>query len=634
MPTITLPDGSQKQFDHAVTIAEVAQSIGAGLAKAAIAGEINDDLLDLSTSIENDAVLKIITAKDAEGVEIIRHSCAHLLAQAVKDLFPSAQVTIGPVIEDGFYYDFAFERSFTPEDLEKIEQRMHEIAKKELAVERRVLERDQAVALFEGMGEHYKVDIIKDLPQDESLSVYAQGDFVDLCRGPHVPNSRFLSAFKLTKLAGAYWRGDSNNEMLQRIYGTAWANKKDLKAYLYRIEEAKKRDHREIGQKMDLFHMQPEAPGMVFWHANGWAINLALRQYLRKVTTLAGYQEINTPVLVDGVLWEQSGHKEKFDSGMFTFADGDREFILKPMSCPCHVQVFKQGLKSYRDLPIRYAEFGCCHRNEPSGTLHGLMRVRGMVQDDGHIFCTEEQVQSEVSHFMQQLHQTYKDLKLDNIIYRLATRPEQRIGSDEVWDKAEKALADALDLEGVEWEYLHGEGAFYGPKIEYSFRDCLGRVWQLGTIQTDFNLPERLDAHYIAADGSKKRPIMLHRAILGSIERSMAILLEHTEGWLPLWLAPIQLVVMGISERHGSYVEEITKKMQKSGFRANLDLRNEKIGFKIREHTIARVPYMVIVGDREQEEGTVAVRKARDDKSVTVTIDKFINKLQNELEIG
>jgi threonyl-tRNA synthetase len=634
MPTITLPDGSQKSFDHAVTIAEVAESIGAGLAKAALAGEVQGRVLDMSTHLEADVALKIITAKDSQGLEVIRHSTAHLLAQAVKALFPSAQVTIGPVIEDGFYYDFAFERSFTPDDLEKIEQRMHELAKQALPVTRRVLSRDQAVALFDDMAEHYKVEIIKDLPDGEELSIYEQGGFMDLCRGPHVPNTRVLGAFKLTKLAGAYWRGDSNNEMLQRIYGTAWANKKDLKEYLHRIEEAKKRDHREIGHKMDLFHMQPEAPGMVFWHPNGWTINLVLRQYLRDVTRQAGYQEINTPMLVDGTLLEQSGHKAKFDSGMFTFPDGEREFILKPMSCPCHVQVFNQGLKSYRDLPIRYAEFGCCHRNEPSGTLHGLMRVRGMVQDDGHVFCTDEQVQAEVSHFMQQLHQVYKDLGLDNIIYRLATRPEMRIGSDAVWDKAEKALSDALDLEGVEWEYLHGEGAFYGPKVEYSFRDCLGRVWQLGTIQTDFNLPERLNANYIAADGSKKRPIMLHRAILGSIERSMAILLEHTEGWLPLWLAPVQVVCMGISERHSEYVEEITKKMQINEFRANLDLRNEKIGFKIREHTIARVPYMVVVGDREQQEGTVAVRKARNDKSVNMKIDDFINKLQKEVKMA
>ncbi|MCH9643799.1 MAG: threonine--tRNA ligase [Gammaproteobacteria bacterium] len=635
MPTMTLPDGSQKVFDGATTIAQVAASIGAGLAKAAIAGKVGDRILDLSTPMTEDAELTILTAKDADGLEVIRHSTAHLLAHAVKELFPLAQVTIGPVIEDGFYYDFSLERPFTPDDLEKIEARMGEIAKRELTVKRLELSRAKAIEMFEALGEHYKVEIIKDLPESEALSVYEQDGFIDLCRGPHVPNTRFLQAFKLTKLAGAYWRGNSNNEMLQRVYGTAWANKKDLKDYLHRLEEAKKRDHRELAQKMDLFHIQSDTPGMVFWHPNGWTINRVLRQYLRDLNRKADYQEINTPTVVSSELLEQSGHKAKFDSGMFIIPDEDRESILKPMSCPSHVQVFNQGIKSYRDLPLRYSEFGCCHRNEPSGTLHGLMRVRAMVQDDGHIFCTEEQVQKEVSHFMQQLHQTYKDLGLDNVIYRLATRPEMRVGSDEVWDKAEKALADALDAEGVKWEYSHGEGAFYGPKVEYSFRDCLGRIWQLGTIQADFNLPERLDANYIAADGSKQRPIMLHRAILGSIERSMAILLEHTEGWLPFWLAPVQAVVTGIAERHNDYVKKITKKMQKLALRVNYDLRNEKVGFKIREHTIARVPYIIVVGDREQKEGTVTVRKAReDDKPETMKIDEFINSLENDSKVA
>ena len=628
MPTITLPDNTTKQFDEAVTVMQVAESIGAGLAKATLAGMVDDKLVDYSYLIDRDANIRLITNKDPEGLEVIRHSTAHLLAHAVKELFPGVQVTIGPVIDDGFYYDFSYDGTFTPEDIIKIEAKMKALAKQSLPIVSKTVSREEAVEFFSGLGEDYKVQIIKDLPEDEIYTVYEQSNFVDLCRGPHVPHTGHLKAFKLTKLAGAYWRGDHNNEMLQRIYGTAWANKSDLALYLKRLEEAKKRDHRELAKKMDLFHFEQDAPGLVFWHPNGWAINVALREYIRKKLLKEGYQEINTPVLVNASLLESSGHKAKFDSGMFSFEEDGREFLLKPMSCPCHVQVFKQGIKSYRDLPVRFSEFGSCHRNEPSGTLHGLMRVRGLVQDDGHIFCSEDMMHGEVLQFIVQLQEVYKDFGMDDIIYRLSTRPTMRVGSDEVWDKAEKSLSDALNDAGVDWEELKGEGAFYGPKVEFSFRDCLGRVWQLGTIQADFCIPERLGATYIAEDGSKQTPVMLHRAILGSIERFIAILLEHTEGWVPVWLAPKQVVVMGVSEKHNQYVEKIANKLKKLGFRANSDLRNEKIGFKIREHIIARVPYQLIAGDKEVDEGTVTVRKNADEQSVTMPFDEFIKELQ------
>ena len=634
MPTITLPDGSERHFDHPVTVAEVAASIGAGLAKATLAGEVNDDLVDASFVIQHDAKLRIITSKDSEGLEVLRHSTAHLLAQAIKQLYPEAQITIGPVIEDGFYYDIAFERPFTPEDLEKLEQCMAQLAKSGQAVERQELSRDEAIALFEGMGEHYKVQIIKDLPADEKLTAYKQGDFIDLCRGPHVVNTSQLQAFKLTKLAGAYWRGDSKNEMLQRIYGTAWANKKELKAYLERIEEAKKRDHREIAKKMDLYHIQPEAPGQIFWHPNGWAIIKAMREYLRMRQRQAGYQEINTPLIVDESLWEQSGHKAKFADDMFTCQTDDRTYLIKPMSCPCHVQVFKQGLKSYRDLPIRFSEFGHCHRNEPSGTLHGMLRVRGMVQDDGHIFCTQDMIHAEVVAFIDQLHAVYADMGLTDLSYKLATRPESRVGSDAVWDKSEQALAEALNDKVENWEMAPGEGAFYGPKVEFHIRDCLGRTWQLGTIQVDFSMPERLGATYVAEDGSKQTPVMLHRAILGSFERFLGILLEHYAGRLPVWLAPNQVVIMGVADRHNERVSEITNNLQKMGFRAISDLRNEKIGFKIREHTISRVPYQIVIGDRELESESLAVRAFEDKEARTMTVDGFADALRSECEFS
>jgi len=630
MPIITLPDGTEKQFDKPVTIEAVAASIGAGLAKAALAGEVDGQLVDTRFEIDHDAKLRIITARDEEGLDIIRHSTAHLLAQAVKQLFPEAQVTIGPVIDDGFYYDFAFSRSFTPEDLEKIEARMNELAKKAQPVSRVTMTRDEAIRCFEDMGEHYKVEIIKAIPENEVLSAYKQGDFIDLCRGPHVPNTQSLKAFTLTKLAGAYWRGDSNNEMLQRIYGTAWGDKKELKAYLHRIEEAKKRDHRELAKKMDLFHMQPDAPGMIFWHQRGWQVIRLMRDYMRGISQRAGFEEVNTPIMMDVSLWEQSGHRDKFGDEMFILKTADeREHAIKPMNCPCHVQIFNQGVKSYRDLPVRYAEFGHVHRNEPSGTLHGLMRLRGFVQDDSHVFCTEDQIQQEVLNFINQLHQVYADFGFDEVIHKLSTRPEKRVGNDTVWDKAEQALAQALNTSGVEWEELPGEGAFYGPKIEFSLKDCLGRVWQCGTIQVDFSMPDRLNARYVAEDGSKQVPVMLHRATLGSTERFLGILLEEYAGKLPAWLAPVQVVVMGVADRHHAYVEEICAELQKTGIRAIRDLRNEKIGFKIREHTIARIPYMMVLGDREVEQRTVTVRVDEKQPSQTMTVERFIASLQD-----
>ncbi len=627
MLQITLPDGSKKTFDNSITALQVAESISPNLAKATVAAMVNDQLVDAFLPIENDATVKLITDRDEAALEIIRHSSAHLLAHAVKSLFPTAQVTIGPVIEDGFYYDFAFGRPFTPEDLIEIEKKMTELAKKNSPVTRKKISRDDAITLFEKMGEHYKVQIIRDIPVNETLTIYEQDDFVDLCRGPHVPRTGLLKAFKLTKLAGAYWRGDSKNEMLQRIYGTAWNDQKKLKDYLDRIEEAKKRDHREIAKKMDLFHLQQEAPGMVFWHPNGWAMINVMRDYIRNVLRKSGYQEINTPQLMDVSLWEKSGHMSKFDAGIFTCESENRDNAVKPMSCPGHVQVFKQGIKSYRDLPIRFAEFGCCHRNEPSGTLHGIMRVRGFVQDDGHIFCTESHIQEEVSAFIDQLHGVYKDFGFTDIIYKLALRPEKRVGSDAMWDKAEKALADALDAKSLKFDRLPGEGAFYGPKIEFHLRDCLGRTWQCGTMQVDFFVPERLEAHYIDENGDKKPPIMLHRAIIGTFERFLGILIEHYAGHFPVWLAPVQAVVMNITDRQAEYVDKMTKKLQNLGLRVISDLRNEKIGFKIREHTIARVPYQLVVGDREVESEMVSVRECGSEASKVMTLDEFSKKI-------
>ncbi|MFV8781688.1 threonine--tRNA ligase [Microbulbifer sp. SA54] len=631
MPVVTLPDGSRREFSNPVSVFDVANDIGAGLAKAALAGVVDGKEVDTSFVIDHDVELAIVTDRQPEGLEVIRHSTAHLLAQAVKQLYPGAQVTIGPVIEDGFYYDFAYERQFTPEDLEKIEQRMEELAKQDIPVSRRLLPRDEAVKYFREMGEEYKAEIIASIPTNEDISLYRQGDFEDLCRGPHVPSTGKLKAFKLTKVAGAYWRGDAKNEMLTRVYGTAWANKKELKAYLHRIEEAEKRDHRKLAKKFDLFHIQEEAPGMVFWHPNGWTVYSTVEQYMRQRQRERGYKEIKTPQLVDFSLWQKSGHADKFGDDMFTLTSEDRQFAIKPMNCPCHVQVFNQGLRSYRDLPLRLAEFGSCHRSEPSGSLHGLMRVRGFVQDDGHIFCTEDQIQSEVSEFMDLLHAVYKDFGFEEVIYRLSTRPEQRVGSDESWDKAEKALADALNAADLPWEELPGEGAFYGPKIEFSLKDCLGRVWQCGTIQVDFSMPGRLDAQYVAEDGSRQTPVMLHRATLGSFERFMGILIEHYEGAFPAWLAPQQVAVLNITDRQAEYCRNLQDQLGAEGFRAAADLRNEKIGFKIREHTLQRVPYLLVIGDKEVENQTVAVRTRSGEDLGTMTYESFLDLLREDV---
>ncbi|MAC47552.1 MAG: threonine--tRNA ligase [Oceanospirillum sp.] len=622
MPVITLPDGSQRSFNQAVTVHDVAADIGAGLAKAALAGKVDGVLVDTSYQIDKDVELAIITARDEEGLDTIRHSCAHLMAMAVQDLFPSAQVTIGPVVDNGFYYDFAFERPFTPEDLEKIEARMKELAKNDYKVERSILSREDAVALFEEKGEKYKVEIIQDIPGEEPLSFYQQGDFIDLCRGPHVPSTGHIKAFKLMKVAGAYWRGDSKNEMLQRIYGTAWADKKELKAYLHRLEEAEKRDHRKLGKQLNLFHMQEEAPGMVFWHPEGWSLYQTIENYMRRKLDLHDYKEVKTPQVVERTLWEKSGHWDKFHEQMFTTHSEHRDYAVKPMNCPCHIQVFNQGLKSYRELPLRMAEFGSCHRNEYSGSLHGLMRVRGFTQDDGHIFCTEDQIQSEVSEFIDLLHEVYADFGFTSIEYKLSTRPEQRVGSDEVWDKAEAALSDALNAKGLEFELLPGEGAFYGPKIEFSLRDCLDRVWQCGTIQVDFSMPGRLGAEYVDHEGERKTPVMLHRAALGSFERFIGILIEHYAGALPTWLAPKQLVIMNITDKQAEYCQKIEKTLRNKGFRASSDLRNEKIGFKIREHTIHKVPYLAVIGDKEVEAGTVAVRSRSGEDLGSMSIEQ------------
>ena len=628
MPVITLPDGSQRHFDASVSVHDVAADIGAGLAKAALAGVVDGREVDTSYVIKGDVSLSIVTDRDDAAIEIIRHSTAHLLAQAVQQLFPGTQVTIGPTVEDGFYYDFASGHNFTLEDLDKIEARMVELAADDLSVERIVAPRDKAIEIFRNMGEHYKVQIIEDLPEDEEISIYRQGEWMDLCRGPHVPSTGKLQAFKLTKVAGAYWRGDANNQQLQRIYGTAWPNKKQLKAYLNRIAEAEKRDHRKIAKKLNLFHTQEEAPGMVFWHPAGWTIYQTIERYMREKQHAYDYQEIKTPQVVDISLWQRSGHADKFAEGMFTLETEERQFAVKPMNCPCHVQVFNQGLKSYRDLPLRLAEFGSCHRNEPSGSLHGIMRVRGFTQDDAHIFCTEEQIQPEVSQFIDMLHEVYADFGFSEVIYRLSTRPPQRVGTDEDWDRAEAALAEALNAQGLPWEELPGEGAFYGPKIEFSLKDCIGRVWQLGTIQVDFSMPGRLDAQYVAEDGSRKVPVMLHRAVLGSFERFIGILIEHYEGAFPVWLAPRQAVVVNITDKQSDYARQVAARLQEAGYRVETDLRNEKIGFKIRELEMAKVPYVVVVGDKEMASGSVSVRARHGQDLGALSLDQFLETLK------
>ena len=630
MPVITLPDGSRREYPKPVTVAEIAASIGAGLARAALAGRVNGKLVDTSFLVDHDAQLTIVTDRDPDGIEIIRHSTAHLLAHAVKELFPEAQVTIGPVIENGFYYDFAFKRGFTEEDLIKIEERMREIAKRDYPVSRTVMPRDEAVKFFRDMGEEYKAQIIADIPAGEHISLYRQGEFIDLCRGPHVPSTGKLKAFKLMKVAGAYWRGDSRNEMLARIYGTAWTSKEALDVYLHQIEEAEKRDHRKIGRQLNLFHMQEEAPGMVFWHERGWRLYQQIVQYMSNLWREHGYREIRTPQLVDRSLWEKSGHWEKFHSDMFITESEKRLYAVKPMNCPCHIQVYNQGLKSYRDLPLRLAEFGSCHRNEQSGALHGLLRLRNFVQDDAHIFCTENQIQAEVSAFIDLLHRVYADFGFQDIVYKLSTRPTNRIGSDESWDKAEHALEQALNTKRLKWDLQPGEGAFYGPKVEFSLKDSLGRVWQCGTIQVDFSMPGRLGATYIAEDGSKQVPVMLHRAILGSLERFIGILIEEHAGALPTWLAPVQAVILTITDEQQDYARKLEKTLAKHGWRVESDLRNEKIGFKIREHTLQRIPYLLVVGKKEAQEGTLAVRTRKGEDLGGMTPDAFHAKLTAE----
>lgn len=631
MVAITLPDGSIREFDGETTVMQIAQNIGAGLAKATIAGKVNGKLVDARDPITADASVQIITAKDAEGVEIIRHSCAHLLGHAVKQLYPEVKMVIGPVIEDGFYYDVYSERPFTPEDMAAIEARMVELINQDYDVIKKMTPRDEVIEVFKARGEDYKLRLIDDMPNETAMGLYYHQEYIDMCRGPHVPNTRFLKAFKLTKMSGAYWRGDAKNEQLQRIYGTAWADKKDLKAYIERIEEAEKRDHRKIGKALGLFHLQEQAPGMVFWHPNGWTIYQTLEQYMRKVQQDHGYQEIKTPQIVDRSLWEKSGHWENYGEMMFTTSSEKRDYAIKPMNCPCHVQVFNQGLKSYRDLPLRLAEFGSCHRNEPSGSLHGIMRVRGFVQDDAHIFCSREQIRQEAHDFIKLTLNVYKDFGFNEVQMKLSTRPEKRVGADELWDLAEKDLADALNDAGLDWELQEGEGAFYGPKIEFSLKDCLGRVWQCGTIQLDFNLPERLDAEFINEQGEKERPVMLHRAILGSFERFIGILIEQYAGFMPPWLAPTQAVVMNITDKQAAAVEAVVGKLTQAGLRAKADLRNEKIGFKIRERTLERIPFMLVLGDKEVEEGTVNVRTREGANLGSMSVDAFITLLNDAI---
>ena len=625
MPIITLPNGDQKQFDQAVSVMDVALSIGPGLAKNTVAGRVNGQLVDASDLITEDATLQIITPKDEDGVHIIRHSCAHLVGHAVKQLFPEAKMVIGPVIEDGFYYDIFSEKPFTPDDMAAIEARMKKLIDQDYDVIKKMTPRDEVIAEFTARGEDYKLRLIADMPEETEMGLYYHQDYLDMCRGPHVPNTKFLKAFKLTKMSGAYWRGDAKNEQLQRVYGTAWADKKQLAAYVKRIEEAEKRDHRKIGKALDLFHMQEEAPGMVFWHPNGWTIYQVLEQYMRKVQQDNGYEEIRTPQVVDFTLWEKSGHAANYADNMFTTHSENRNYAVKPMNCPCHVQVFNQGLKSYRDLPVRLAEFGSCHRNEPSGSLHGIMRVRGFTQDDAHIFCTKEQIGPEVADFIKLTLDVYKDFGFEEVQMKLSTRPEKRVGDDKLWDMAEKSLADALDAAGLEWELQPGEGAFYGPKIEFSLKDCLGRVWQCGTIQCDFNLPERLDASYVTEDNDRDQPVMLHRAILGSFERFIGILIEHYAGFMPPWLAPMQACVMNITDSQAEACESVVAKLKENGIRAISDLRNEKIGFKIRERTLERIPYLLVLGDREVEEGTVNVRTRSGKNLGTMSIDAFVD---------
>ncbi|MFA5826235.1 MAG: threonine--tRNA ligase, partial [Gallionellaceae bacterium] len=631
MPIITLPDGSQRTFPNPVTVAEVALSIGAGLARAALAGKVDGRLVDTSHIISADAALAIVTDKDADGLDLIRHSTAHLLAYAVKELFPEAQVTIGPMIENGFYYDFAYSRPFTPEDLASIEKRMAELVKLDLPITRRVLPRDEAVAYFKSIGEKYKAELIESIPADQDVSLYSEGEFTDLCRGPHVPSTGKLKVFKLMKVAGAYWRGDSKNEMLQRIYGTAWAKKEDLDAYLMRLEEAEKRDHRKLGKQLDLFHMQDEAPGMVFWHPKGWAMWQVIEQYMRAVYRDNGYQEIRCPQIIDRVLWEKSGHWEHYKANMFTTESEKHDYAIKPMNCPGHVQVFNADLRSYRELPLRYGEFGSCHRNEPSGGLHGLMRVRGFVQDDGHIFCTEEQIESEVTAFNALVLKVYKDFGFHDVVVKLALRPEGRVGSDDIWDKSENALRAALRASGMTWEELPGEGAFYGPKIEFHIKDAIGRSWQCGTIQVDFSMPGRLGAEFVDEDNTRKVPVMLHRAILGSLERFIGILVENHSGALPLWLAPVQMVVMNISQAQEAYSEKVTETLRAAGFRVQSDLRNEKITYKIREHSLQKLPYQLIVGDKEMAASLVAVRNRQGEDLGQMSVEALVERLRAEL---
>ncbi len=634
MPVITLPDGSTRSFEQAVTIAEVALSIGAGLARAALAGKVNGQLVDTSFLIEQDAALAIITDKDADGLQVIRHSTAHLLAHAVKELFPDAQVTIGPVIENGFFYDFSYHRPFTPEDLTAIEKRMAELAKKDFPVTRRVLPRDAAVSYFKGINEHYKAEIIESIPADQAVSLYTEGEFTDLCRGPHVPSTGKLKAFKLMKLAGAYWRGDSKNEMLQRIYGTAWAKKEELDAHLLQIEEAEKRDHRKLGKQLDLFHMQDEAPGMVFWHPKGWALWQEIEQYMRRVYRDNGYQEVRCPQIIDRVLWEKSGHWEHYKANMFTTESEKHDYAIKPMNCPGHVQVFNADLRSYRELPLRYGEFGSCHRNEPSGGLHGLLRVRGFVQDDGHIFCTENQIEAEVTAFNALVLKVYKDFGFNEVAVKLALRPESRVGSDEIWDKSETALRAALSASGLTWTELPGEGAFYGPKIEFHIKDAIGRSWQCGTIQVDFSMPGRLGAEFVDEDNTRKTPVMLHRAILGSLERFIGMLIENHTGAFPMWLAPVQLVVMNISQGQAEYATKVSEQLRATGLRVQLDLRNEKITYKIREHSLQKLPYQLILGDKEVAAELVAVRSRSGEDLGQMTLPALLERLQTEIKNG
>ena len=632
MLQVTLPDGSKRDYENPVSIAEIAESIGPGLAKAALAGRIDGALVDTSHVVAQNAEIAIVTERDSDGVEVLRHSCAHLMAQAVQRLFPRAQVTIGPVIDDGFFYDFSFERPFTPEDLSAIEKTMDAIVKENLPVERSVMSRGKAISMFKEMGEKYKVEIIESIPGDEDLSFYRQGEFIDLCRGPHVPSTSKFKAFKLTSVAGAYWRGDAENEMLQRVHGTAWGSKADLKLYLQRLEEAEKRDHRKLGKHLNLFHFQEEAPGMPFWHPKGWTLYQIIQQYMKGVQDANGYKEINTPQLVDSSLWKKSGHEAKFSDEMFTVEAADnRVYVIKPMNCPCHIQVFNQGLKSYRDLPLRLAEFGSCHRYEPSGSMHGLMRVRSFVQDDGHIFCAEEQIQVEVAAFMDLLFSVYRDFGFDEVILRLSTRPEKRVGSEELWDKAEQSLKDALNATGLHWELVPGEGAFYGPKIECSLKDCMGRIQQCGTIQVDFFTPGSLGAQYVAEDSERKTPVMLHRAILGSFERFIGVLIEQYAGAMPAWLSPEQAIILNITDKQAEYCLNLEESLKNKGFRVSTDLRNEKIGFKIREHTLQKIPYLLVVGDKEVESGAVAVRKRGGEDLGAMTLDDFCDHLSQDV---